>query len=903
MLRPFAWALLPLLWTACATTAPTPEPTPPAAEVAAAPAAPAPAPTPPELRLPANARPLRYAVELTVIPTQDTFQGKIDIDLQVAEATSLLWLNATELKVSSAQLSAGGSTVAARIVPGGADFVGFAFERPVAPGPARLSVSYEGLIDKERTQGLYREQEKDAWYAYTVFEPVDARRVFPCFDEPNYKVPWRLSLRVRAGDVALANAPVESQGTPLADGTRLVTFAETLPLPSYLIAFVVGPFDVVDAGTFGRGKTPLRFIVPQGRRAELAYALKSTARLVTALEDYFDMQYPYGKLDVAVVPRYRGTMEHPGLVAIGQPLALIDPKEETLQRQQSYARTTIHELAHYWFGDLVTMEWWDDLWLNESSATWLEAKLIDRLEPTWKEPEDRLWEHLSALSTDGLASSRPMRQPLTSRTDFESAFDNSITYFKGSSVLGMFEGWLGEEAFRRGMQRHMREHANGTATAKDLLAALSAESGRDVATAMSTWLDQPGAPVVSVELQCAQGQPPRLKLSQARFFSRPPPGTPPAQRWHIPLCVRYGGAGPQGRACTLLTEASGELVLSEAKACPTWVTANEGARGYYRVAYSEPLRQALVKANMKPLTARERGAFLADLRVYATAGKFPVAEALAMAPGLLKEQDRASTEAGLAMLGLLRVNALPDQWLPHYERLLTKLVVPRARTLGWRDRPGEDEDTRKLRNMLLGTATLHGKDPALLAEARELAKAWLKDPSAVSPDTVGTVLAAAASSGDRALFDTLVSQARKETQPEKKGMLLYVLGNFRDPALVREGLGLLVDGTFTLRDGGGLLFGAMNSRENRSVAYAFVKENFDKFSLGVAASEAQFLFSVPSFFCDKASREDAQAFFGPRASRVDGAPLVLTRSLERVDLCIAAWERDQAAITGFLKRY
>lgn len=899
-LRPFVWALLPLLWTSCATTAPAPESVTPAAQAAPAPVA---DPKPPELRLPKNARPVRYAVELTVVPTQDTFQGKIDIELEVAEASSLIWLNATELKVSSAQLSAGGSTVAARIVPGGADFVGFAFDKPVAPGAARLSVSYEGVIDKERTQGLYREQEKDQWYAYTVFEPVDARRVFPCFDEPAYKVPWRLSLRVRAGDVALANAPVESQGTPAADGMKLVTFAETPPFPSYLIAFVVGPFDVVDAGTFGRAKTPLRFIVPQGRREELAYALKSTARLVTALEDYFDMPYPFTKLDVAVVPRYRGTMEHPGLVAIGQPLALIPPKEETLQRRQWYDRITIHELAHYWFGDLVTMEWWDDLWLNESSASWLEAKLIDKLEPSWKEPEDRLDEQLFALQTDGLASSHPIRQSITSRTDFESAFDNSITYFKGSSVLGMFESWMGEETFRRGLQRYMRQYAGKTTTAKELLAALSAESGRDVATAMSTFLDQPGAPVVSVDLQCDKGQAPRLKLSQTRFFANKPQGTPPAQRWQIPICVRYGGTGPQGRACTLLTEPTGELVLSEAKACPTWVSANEEARGYYRVAYSEPLRQQLVKANLKPLTPRERGAMLADLRSFASAGQFPVAEALAMAPGLLKEQDRTSTEAGVAMLNLLRPDVLPDAWMPHYERVLQKLVVPRAKALGWKDRPGEDEDTRKLRNQLLWFATLYGKDPALLAEARTLAKAWLEDPSVVSPDRAGTLLSAAASVGDRAFFDALVSKARKEQQPEKRGMLFFALGNFRDPALVREALGLLMDGTFPLRDSWGLLFGVINKRQTRPIGYAFLKENFDKLTAGLGASEAQGLFNVPGFFCDKAARDDAQAFFTPRASHVDGAPLVLTRSLERADLCIAVWERDQAAITAFLKRY
>ncbi|HYI00263.1 M1 family metallopeptidase [Hyalangium sp.] len=907
-LRPVVWVLVPLLCAACATTAPTTaptsEPSTPIAEAAPARTEPLTAPTPPELRLPKTARPLRYAAELTVIPTQDSFQGKIDIDLEVTEATSLLWLNATELKVSSAQLSLGGTTLAARVVPGDRDFVGFAFERPIGPGLARLSISYEGLIDKERTRGLYREQEKEAWYAYTLFQPVDARRVFPCFDEPEFKVPWRLRLRVRAGDVALANTPVESQGAPLADGTKVVTFAETKPLPSYLIAFVVGPFEVVDAGTFGRSQTPLRFILPQGRRGELGYALKVTPRLVTALEDYFDMAYPFGKLDVAVVPRYQGTLEHPGLVALGQPLTLIPPKEETLPRQQMYARIAIHELAHYWFGDYVTMAWWDELWLNESSATWLEAKLIDRLEPSWKEQQDRLWEHLSALSTDGLASSRPMRQPLTSRTDFESAFDNSITYFKGSAVLGMFESWLGEETFQRGIRRFMHKHAWSTATSADLLAALSAESGRDVATAMSTFIDQPGAPLVSVELECAPGKPPRLKLAQARFFASPPKSAPPAQRWYIPLCVRYGGAGPQGRACTLLTEPEGELVLSEAKACPAWIAANEEARGYYRVAYSEPLRQKLVKADLKPLTPRERGAFLADLRVFASTGRLPIGEALAMLPKLLREQDRASTEAGLAMLGLLRPVDLPDEWLPHYQRLVHALVVPRARALGWRPRPGEDEDTRRMRNMLVGTAAISGRDAALLAEARELAKAWLKDPSAVAPDSVDAVLFVAAFASDRAFFDAVLSQAKKEEQPEKRGLLLAVLGSFRDPGLAREALGLMVDGTFSPRDSLGLLFSALNRRETRAVAYAFVKEHFDMLAEGMTAMEAsQVLFGVPGVFCDKASRDDAAAFFSPRASGVDGAPLVLARSLERVDLCVASWERNKADITAFLRRY
>jgi hypothetical protein len=269
----------------------------------------------------------------------------------------------------------------------------------------------------------------------------------------------------------------------------------------------------------------------------------------------------------------------------------------------------------------------------------------------------------------------------------------------------------------------------------------------------------------------------------------------------------------------------------------------------------------------------------------------------------LKAKDRASTEAGMAMLNLLRPDVLPGEWLPSYERLVRAVVVPRARTLGWRPRPGEDEDTKKLRDMLVITAARGGKDPALVAEARELAKAWLADPSAVDPDSVFSVLFSAASTGDRALFTELMSRVRKEEQPEKRQLLLAVLGGFRDPQLVREALALTVDGTFPARDAMSLLFTSVNGRETRATAYAFVKENFDTLLQRLGAQQAGALFMMPSFFCDKASRDDAQAFLAPRASRVDGAPMVLSRALERVDLCIATWERNQTDITTFLKRY
>ncbi|HET7501641.1 MAG TPA: M1 family metallopeptidase, partial [Kofleriaceae bacterium] len=325
----------------------------------------APDPAPPALRLPGDVRPTRYALELTVVPERPAAAGRIHIAAEVVRATRVVWLNATGLTIERATL--GGRP--ARVIPGGEDFVGLAIGRELPPGALAIEVAFSAPIDRERSRGLYSERDGKDAYAYTFFEPIDARRTFPCFDEPVYKVPWQLTFHVRADHVALGNAEVVRE-TPEPGGMKRVELAVSRPLPSYLVAFVVGPFELVDGGKVGRVATPIRFVIPRGRAGELGYARQVTPKVVAALEDYFDMAYPYGKLDVAVVPRFWGTMEHPGLVAMGQPLTLIRPDQDTRARRQGYANILAHELSHYWFGDLVTMAWWDDTWLNEALSEW-----------------------------------------------------------------------------------------------------------------------------------------------------------------------------------------------------------------------------------------------------------------------------------------------------------------------------------------------------------------------------------------------------------------------------------------------------------------------------------------------------------------------------------------------------
>jgi len=430
------WLLLALVTLASLRCAHAPEapaaaPTVPTT-VAAAPEWPE--PQPPRLRLPDSVRPVRYALDLTLLPAEPTYSGTVTIDLDVRETVRQVWLHAQDLQVTQARILSNGRTLEARAVTASEGRLGVLLPETLGTGPAQLLLSFTGRADRERSQGLYAVEEGGEPYLYTFFEPIDARRAFPCFDEPGFKVPWRLRFTVKQEHVALANHAIVSE-EPLPGGLKRVTYAESRPMPSYLVAFVVGPFELVDAGTVGRAHVPLRFIVPRGRGPETAYAASVTPRIVTLLEDFFDQTYPYEKLDVAVVPHFWGTMEHSGIVALGQPLTLIRPGEETLQRRKSYVNIAIHELAHYWFGNVVTCRWWDDTWLNESLTTWLDHKLTGQFDPAWEFAlEGQANSAAHALETDSLITSPAVRKPITTNDDIIGAFDNGTTYSKGSSL-------------------------------------------------------------------------------------------------------------------------------------------------------------------------------------------------------------------------------------------------------------------------------------------------------------------------------------------------------------------------------------------------------------------------------------------------------------------------------------
>jgi alanyl aminopeptidase len=846
------------------------------------------------MRLPPVAAPVRAAVTLTLVPSDDVFEGEIDLDVTLREPTALLWLNGTELEVRAARVEAGGATIGARAVPGGDDFVGFAFDRTAPAGPARLHVSYRGKVLAKDDRGVFREAEQGRPYLFSQFENIEARRAFPCFDEPGYKIPWRLTLRVREADAALSNTPVEREERA-GGGFKALHFAETKPLPSYLVAFAVGPFELVEAGRTGRG-VPVRVAAPAGKRAQAAFAAKSTAGLVDVLEEYFGVPYPYEKLDVVPVPRLVsfGAMENPGLVTIAESLSLAAAGEETLEFQRRYVDVMAHELGHQWFGDLVTMAWWDDVWLNEAFATWVGNKAVQRHRPGWKFDLERARSASQAMQQDALVTARKVRQEIATKDDIQNAFDG-ITYEKGATVIGMFEQFLGEAAFRKGVQTYFARRAHKNATSADFLADLSEGAGRDVRAAFSTFLDRPGVPLVTARLSC-EGGGAKLSLAQERYLPVGSAGEARASTWQIPVCARWGKGAEGGEACGLLGAATGELALPS-KGCPDWVMPKARALGYYRVAYGPKDLDALLKRD-KALGLVERVNVVDDARAMVAADKLPVGELLARLPDLARAREPELLRAALAVPASLRA---PPELRANEARFLDRTFGARARGYGWRPKAGESPEERLVRPALLLTAANAGENAALVAEAKALASKWLDDARAVEPEAVDAVLAAAAAHGDRALFERMRAEAKKTTDDRRRGRILEAMAEFRDPAVAREVYALALADDFDIRESIWVL--RSSNAYNEGAQWAFVRENFDALYARLPGEARTTLAEVGGDFCEEGRRAEYAEFFRDRAAKITGGPRRVAQVLEASALCIARRKAQEASLNAFLKKY
>jgi alanyl aminopeptidase len=859
------------------------------------PPAPGAGPTPPRLRLPEVALPRRQAVRLRLLPTQEAFSGSTDIELDLRAASDVIWLHAAGLDISRAELVSGEqrTPLAAQQAD---EMLGLRADPPVGPGRYTLRITFAGKMPSRDGSGVYRQEENGDWYIFTQFEATDARRAFPCFDEPSFKIPWQLTLEVKPSDLAFANTPQVSEGRN--GELKSVVFAETKPLPSYLVAFAVGPLEVIDAGRAGRKPTPIRIIVPRGKTAEATYAVKTTGEVLTRLESYFDLPYPFEKLDHIAVPQKGGAMENPGLITFGTSIMLPKPDQRNIRVERGYLSVAAHEIGHIWFGDLVTMAWWDDLWLNEAFASWIAAKVVDQWHPEWEGSVSRVQARSGVMGNDALMSARRIRQPIDSAHDIENAFDG-ITYTKGSSIISMFESFVGEDRFREGVRSYLRQHAFGNARSSDFLKAVGTVAGQpDVfAAAFASFLDQPGFPLVTAELSCQKDRPARLLLSQQRYL---PLGSSGAtdQLWQVPVCARF----PEGRACTLLTANEGELVLPGARGCPSWVLANADGVGYYRVQYRGDLLARLLRDGGKALTVPERAGLIGDVGALVRSGRMMYGEALELVPALARDDNRHILSSAAALVGGLADHYVPESLRPQYRKVIGANFGGRARKLGWQPRPDESDETRLLRPGLAALVAEEGEDAALQADARRLAEKWLGDRKAITPEMVGTVLGAAARGGDRSLWDKLYAAAKVEKDRRDRTQMLQAMGGFSAKELVQKNFQIALSNEFDPRESLILVYGAAGDRRTRQAAYEFVKQHNDTLVARLPRAFGVSLAGIGGSFCDREHRADLEAFFKQRAAKAPGGPRELAQILERMDLCIAMRSTHQPSVAAFLKK-
>jgi alanyl aminopeptidase len=885
--------LVVVMVVACGSspTAPTtpmrpPEP-PPVAE--------GPPPTPPELRLPDLAKPSHEQVDLVLDPKSEDFTGRITTQLEVTRPTRVLWLNALEITVDDASITIGGQRIAAKAITPKKAYLGLVFASELPAGKGTLDIKYRGKMHRNDGDGIYTAQEAGDWYVFTQFEATDARQAFPCFDEPSYKIPWQLTIHTNKPLVALSNTPVESE-TDEPNGMKAVKFAETKPLPSYLVAFAVGPFEAIDAGKTQSG-VPIRIVVPKGRTADAAYPVKSTKRILDALEDYFGSPYPYPKLDALAVSVFNaGAMENPGLITYREEIILTKPEDMRRDKEREYATVAAHEMAHQWFGDEVTLAWWDDTWLNESFASWMEVKVMTKLEPSWQLDVDMVAAKARVMAADSLDTARMIRQPIVTADDILNSFDG-ITYGKGQAVLTMLENTIGTDVWQKGVRGYIAKHAFANATYDDFVTAMSEAAGKDERPLFDAFVKQSGVPLVSVELSCAKGAAPKLVLEQRRYA---PTGSSidPKRTWQLPMCVKWGAGTATGRDCTLLTAATGELPLS-AKTCPTWVLPNENELGYYRFSPKGKLLDNLL-ANTRKLSLGERVGLIGDVNALVGNGEAPIGEALQLVADLAKDKSRHIVDQSIGITSQID-ELVSDKQRPNYERFIKKMYAARARELGFQTRPGDDDNTKELRAKVLALVGGVGKDAEVAKQASTLVWKWFDDHKAIDPSLVATTLGIAARVGDQKLWDRMHQEAAKSTDRDERARMLAAMGHFSDPKLVEESMTLFLGNEFDIREAAGLLQQGFQIRTSRPIAYEFVKTHFDDIVAKLPVQFRPYMAFILVSMCDDAKKPEFESFFKPRIDKFDGGPRAMAQAEEQLHVCSAARKAEAPGVEAFLK--
>ena len=844
----------------------------------------------PDVRLGRDVVPVFQQLRLRLDPDKRSYSGSVHVDLKVLKPTDIVRFHAEGQKLVRIALLQGGDTVTVKRSTGEQGLQTLTAAAALKPGAATLDIEFTHMYGT-RAVGLYRANRDKHGYLFTQFESDDAREAFPCWDEPGFKFPYQFVIEAPVAQEVLTNTPIETSVTN--DGWKTVTFKRTPPLPSYLLAIAVGPFEYTNIPGL---KVPGRVVTCQGQKHLAGTTVEITPRLVAGLERWFGIPYPFEKLDLIAVPEFAyGAMENPGLITFRDDILLLDAASATASQRRSNASVTCHELAHMWFGDLVTMAWWDDLWLNESFADWMAAKITDEVFPTYKDGLSDLQRIQNVKEGDSQPSTRPIRDNTTSSS---AGLQNvGLVYSKGNAVLSMFERYLGAEAFRKGVQLYLKEHSWGNATASDLWRALDKSSGTNVSAAMTTFLDQPGVPYLRVVP--ADGG---VRVTQSR--ATPYGVSQPAMKWHVPVTLKYSDGKAVKSQRVLLTEES--MVVKLPGKLPgklAWVMPNGEGRGYYAWSVPDEWMAALAENANGVLIPEERVAYLGNLSLLMTMGEVRGDTYLRALSHFGRDSEPQVVSSTMDGLQTVRAAFVPDSLSSLFAVYVRRTLSPALERVGYEKKAGEDETVSTMRGELLRWLASRGQDDKVMQYARDAAARYLKDSTSVDPGIADAVVSLAARKGDAAMFDDYTSRLEATDVPAIRRRFLAALGAFEDLALEKRALDYMLSDkvrpteTFVIMQG---LGGRSESTSERM--FNWVREHYDQLATRIPPPALRFMPMMGSG-CSEERLAATKAFFAEPAHAVPGVEKTLERVSDNVHTCISLREREGARVTEFMRGF
>jgi aminopeptidase N len=866
-------------------------------------------------RLPEGVTPRHYSLSFTPDLQKASFSGEETIDVQVLKPASTITLNSAELEFQLAEITQGDKTQTAQTsFNPDKEQATLTATTNLQAGPASIHIRFTGILN-DKLRGFYLAKTTLRSYAITQFESTDARRAFPSFDEPALKATFDIALTIDQGDTAISNGKIVSDTPGPGEGKHTLKFSQTAKMSTYLVAMAVGDFACNEGSA---DNVPIRVCGTPDKKPLGVAALRYAEEILHYYNSYYGIPYPFGKLDIVGAPDFEaGAMENTGAIFYRESDLFIDDTHASVSSHQDVFEVLAHEMAHQWFGDLVTMKWWDNIWLNEGFATWMELKPSQALHPEWNAALDGVNASDEALRVDALRNTHPIRARAETPEEIDELFD-SISYEKGAAVLRMVESYVSPDVFRRGVNAYLRKFQYSNASAEDFWNSIASVSGRPVDKIMPTFVEQAGEPLITVRTSCVAAPPePKVRsrrhhrtrriapaqpkteisLAQARFWLDPSSAPANSTTWMVPLCVKAAGARP---FCQIVGQK--ESLLPVAGGCSPWLFVNANAMGYYRTHYDADTLQKLTTLGKTELSTAERLSLLNDEAALVLSRQENVANYLDLVSALKQEDERPIMKSYLAGLRLVHNYLLTEATKPAFISWVRNNFGPMFTRLGWTPAAGETDDRHEVRAVLVQILGEIGEDPEVVRHSAELATQYSKDVNAIDPSLVRSVLEVAAMSNDPGLFQQyMAAMSDPKSSPEQLSDYSRGLDRFSDPKLTEQWLERIVGPETRSQDAAGYLGRLLENPAAQKMAWAWTKQHWTQVAGKLTAGSGSAIVNATSHFCSADLRNEVEQFFTDH--RVAETNRSLKQSVEMMNTCIHFQADQQPNLTAWLEQH